>query len=83
MHFREELPNISSLWDSSTVVTGPRLRIATANIWSGLTYEGTLSMGRIESDERLEVRRVLLVEELRRRAPDIVLLQQVNPSSSL
>ena len=83
MHFREELPNISSLWDSSTVVTGPRLRIATANIWSGLTYEGTLSMGRIESDERLEVRRVLLVEELRRRAPDIVLLQEVNPSSSL
>jgi endonuclease/exonuclease/phosphatase family metal-dependent hydrolase len=55
------------------------LRIVTLNIWSGLDYLGTFSVGEFESEEQRMLRSGKLVEELRRINPDVLFLQEVNP----
>lgn len=55
------------------------LRVATINMWSGLDYAGTMSMGEWESDERRTQRFELLVRQLREAQPDVVLLQEGSP----
>jgi len=65
-----------------------RLRVATFNVWSGLDYQGTktaglrsiLKFGEYESPERREQRFALLVDQLRALSPDIVFLQEANPT---
>lgn len=50
----------------------------TINVWSGLTYEGSLSMAR-HADDDPEHRYGLLVAGLREVDPDIIALQEANP----
>lgn len=59
------------------------LRVATLNMWSGLDYHGTFSIGEYETPEVRE-RRLRMVEEmLRTKRPDVVALQEVNPVGNL
>lgn len=53
------------------------IRILTINVWSGLNYQGTFSIGthRDNAQERYE----LLVEEIRSLNPDIIAVQEANP----
>lgn len=53
------------------------IRILTINVWSGLTYKGTLTMGRYPDD--LQKRYDALATEVRRLAPDIIAVQEANP----
>lgn len=62
---------------------GAELRVVTMNIWTGLDYIGDLSMGQWETEERRERRFDLLVRQLRVADPDVLLLQEVSPVSSL
>lgn len=55
------------------------LRIATVNLWSGLDYVGVTSMGEWETPARRGERFALLVQELRRVDPDIVVVQEASP----
>lgn len=57
----------------------PALRVASLNAWHGLRTEGVWRFPG-ESRERSERRFALQVEELRRLDPDVVFLQEVNPS---
>lgn len=59
------------------------LKVATANIWSGLDYLGVLSVGEYESPEVRNRRLRILVDELRSLEPDVISLQEVNPVSSI
>ncbi len=54
------------------------LRLMTINVWSGLDYRGTLSMGEYEPEEVREKRFRALVAEIRRLAPDIIGINEAN-----
>ena len=53
------------------------VRILTVNVWSGLTYEGTLWMQRYEDNR--EARYKALVAAIRELEPDIIAIQEANP----
>jgi len=53
------------------------IRILTVNVWSGLTYEGTLKVGRYA--DRPEKRYEALAAQIRELAPDIIAIQEANP----
>jgi endonuclease/exonuclease/phosphatase family metal-dependent hydrolase len=53
------------------------VRILTINIWSGLTYRGIFKMGRYPDNPKR--RYDLLVTEIRKLAPDIIVIQEANP----
>ena len=73
-------PGVSLCAHESDNNTGfARLRIVVINVWSGLDYHGTWRFGEYESTERREKRFDLLVDGLRKLAPDIVLIQEANP----
>lgn len=55
-----------------------KLRVISANIWTGLDYKGTMRMGEYETAERRKARLSLLIKELRLQKPDVVFLQEVN-----
>ncbi|HWP82764.1 MAG TPA: endonuclease/exonuclease/phosphatase family protein [Bacteroidota bacterium] len=55
------------------------LKIATANIWSGVDYKGSIEVGEYESPDRREQRVQSLLGELRRVNADVIALQEVNP----
>lgn len=55
------------------------LRVATVNFWSGLDYQGAITMGEYEPDSTREHRLEILIQELKQAAPDIVALQESNP----
>jgi endonuclease/exonuclease/phosphatase family metal-dependent hydrolase len=59
---------------------GPRLKILTLNVWSGLDYLGTLSAGDYEPPGRRAARTAELLRQLRELDPDVILLQEVNPA---
>jgi endonuclease/exonuclease/phosphatase family metal-dependent hydrolase len=55
------------------------LRIITVNVWSGSDYQGLGSFGMWESEGVRGQRYQMLIDELKARNPDVVLLQEVNP----
>ena len=55
------------------------LRLMTINVWSGLDYKGTLSMGEYEPEEVREKRFRALVAEIRRLSPDVIGINEANP----
>jgi endonuclease/exonuclease/phosphatase family metal-dependent hydrolase len=55
-----------------------QLRIMTINVWSGLDYKGTLSMGEYEPPEVREARFQALVQEIRSLSPDIIGINEAN-----
>ena len=55
------------------------LRLMTINVWSGLDYKGTLSMGEYESGDVREKRFRALAAEIRRLSPDIIGIYEANP----
>ena len=57
------------------------LRVVTINVWSGLDYIGNWRMGEYESAERREIRFQLLLAQIRKLDPDVILLQEANPVS--
>ncbi len=60
--------------------SGPSLRILTINVWSGLDYIGTLSVGDYEPPGRRAGRFAELVRQTRKIDPDVILLQEANPA---
>ncbi len=59
------------------------LRVATVNIWSGIDYRGVWSVGEYESEQRRGQRTAMLIDQLRREAPDVIALQEVNPAGPM
>ncbi len=55
------------------------LRVATVNVWSGLDYRGSFSMGEYESAETREKRLAMVIDGLRAENPDLIALQECNP----
>jgi endonuclease/exonuclease/phosphatase family metal-dependent hydrolase len=54
------------------------LKVMTLNIWSGLDYKGTVTMGLYESDQTREARYQALISEIKEKDPDIIGLNEVN-----
>jgi endonuclease/exonuclease/phosphatase family metal-dependent hydrolase len=85
MKFRRS--HLASFLSASLLILSPgfsqTLKIATANIWSGLDYRGLLTMGEYESRDVHEKRFSLLTEELKSLRPDVIALQEVNLVSKL
>jgi endonuclease/exonuclease/phosphatase family metal-dependent hydrolase len=54
------------------------LRLMTINVWSGLDYKGTLSMGEYEPAPVREKRFRALVAEIRRLSPDVIGINEAN-----
>ena len=69
------------LLNNSLCRTQP-ISFASVNVWSGLDYKGTWSIGEYESTVRREERFRILTEELRKLQPDVIALQEVNPAGS-
>lgn len=65
-------PGLSGLWSQS-------VRVATLNVWSGLDYRGTWTVGEYETDAVRRTRLRGVAEELRRVGADVILLQECNP----
>lgn len=59
------------------------LKVLTLNVWSGLDYAGTTSVGEYESPIDRERRIEALISLLKSLGPDVIALQEVNPSSRL
>lgn len=55
------------------------LRVVTINVWSGLDYAGTSSMGEYESPDVRERRFLVLLDHLRLLVPHVILVQEANP----
>ncbi|HSQ76981.1 MAG TPA: BamA/TamA family outer membrane protein, partial [Bacteroidota bacterium] len=66
------------LWGARS---GDSLGIVTINVWSGLDYRGTGSMGEYESPATRERRFQSLLSQLRTLKPDVIMLQEANPVS--
>src|SRR6056297_1497412 len=54
------------------------LKVMTINVWSGLDYEDTLSMGEYESEERRMKRYRSLLENINRVSPDVIAVNEAN-----
>lgn len=54
------------------------LKVMTINIWSGLDYEGTLSMGEYETREVREKRYKALLKEIEKVQPDVIGVNEAN-----
>ncbi|MFW5752271.1 MAG: endonuclease/exonuclease/phosphatase family protein, partial [bacterium] len=54
------------------------LKVMTINVWSGLDYEGTLSMGEYEAKERRIKRYRALLENIHRVSPDVIAVNEAN-----
>jgi endonuclease/exonuclease/phosphatase family metal-dependent hydrolase len=54
------------------------LRLMTINVWSGLDYKGTLTMGEYEPEEVRKKRFRALVTEIRRLSPDVIGINEAN-----
>lgn len=54
------------------------LRLMTLNVWSGLDYKGTLTMGEYEPPEVREARFQALLNEIRSLSPDIIAVNEAN-----
>lgn len=54
------------------------LKIMVINVWSGLDYKGTLKMGEYETPEVRQKRYKLLLDEISRRSPDIIGINEAN-----
>jgi endonuclease/exonuclease/phosphatase family metal-dependent hydrolase len=54
------------------------LRLMTMNVWSGLDYKGTLSMGEYEPAEVRAKRFRALVAEIRKLSPDVITINEAN-----
>ena len=55
------------------------LRVVDINVWSGLDYQGALSMGEYETDDRREARYRALLAGLRALDPDVIGVHEANP----
>jgi endonuclease/exonuclease/phosphatase family metal-dependent hydrolase len=58
--------------------SGNELKVMTINVWSGLTYDGTFSMGYYDTDEFREKRFVSLVAEIKDLKPDVIAVNEAN-----
>jgi endonuclease/exonuclease/phosphatase family metal-dependent hydrolase len=56
-----------------------KLKVLTANVWSGLDYRGTFKFGEYESDEIRERRFEVLIKQIKELDPDIIFTQEANP----
>jgi len=54
------------------------LKVMTINVWSGLDYEGTLTMGEYETEERRMKRYRALLENIHRVSPDVIAVNEAN-----
>ncbi|MFH0992576.1 MAG: BamA/TamA family outer membrane protein [bacterium] len=59
------------------------LKLSTINLWTGLNYRGSFSMGEYETADVREKRKQILLEGLKQRQPDIIAVQEVNPVAAL
>jgi len=64
--------------EPATPFAGNTLTVMALNVWSGLDYRGTLSMGEYETPEVRESRYRALLAELRRHSPDIIGVNEAN-----
>lgn len=64
---------------SFSLLHSQSIRIATLNVWTGVDYRGTWTVGEYETDAARETRFQAVAEELRRVDPDVILLQECNP----
>ena len=55
------------------------IRIVSINVWSGLTYRGTFSVGTHETAEEHSFRYGLLVHGLQKLDADVIILNEANP----
>lgn len=58
------------------------LKILTLNVWSGLDYRGTFKFGEYESDARRERRFETFMSQIKEFVPDVIFLQEANPSGN-
>jgi endonuclease/exonuclease/phosphatase family metal-dependent hydrolase len=65
---------------SAAGTSSPILKVLTLNVWSGLDYIGTFSVGDYEPPGRRDARFDELVRQVRELDPDILFLQEVNPA---
>ncbi len=54
------------------------LKVMTINVWSGLNYEGTLSMGEYETEKRRMKRYRALLENINMVSPDVIAVNEAN-----
>ncbi len=64
-------------------LSGQSLRVAAFNMWTGLDYNGVLTIGEYESAERREQRFQMAVREFQSSRPDVIALQEANPVGTL
>jgi endonuclease/exonuclease/phosphatase family metal-dependent hydrolase len=57
------------------------VKVLDINVWSGLTYKGNLKMGEYETEKKREMRFRTLLEQIRSKDPDVILVQEANPVS--
>ena len=67
---------------AGTAAEGPRLRLLTFNVWSGLDYVGVAKMGCYEPAARREARFAAFVAQAKALDPDVIFLQEVNFAGS-
>lgn len=54
------------------------VKVMTINVWSGLDYEGTISMGEYETEEVREKRYRALLQEIEKVQPDVIAVNEAN-----
>jgi hypothetical protein len=67
------------VFGSGLVAGDSELRVVFANVWSGLSYRGTLSVGTYETGEDRAFRYGLLVRQLGELDADIIIVNEANP----
>ncbi len=55
------------------------LKIVTVNVWSGLDYDGIISVGEYEKPQRRKERFEILLKQLKAEDPDVIFIQEANP----
>lgn len=68
--------------DYSAAQANNNIKVLTINVWSGLDYKGIFSMSEYEDETARETRFTILCDELKVLNPDIIFLQEVNPTAS-
>ena len=61
------------------IVADADIRIVFINAWSGLTYSGTFRVGRYETADEAAFRYGILVRQIEKLEPDVVIVNEANP----
>lgn len=63
----------------TSVLAAENITVATINVWSGLSYDGVISVGEYEDRATRAFRFDLLASGLADLAPDVIAIQEANP----